>query len=236
MGAGALLVSDSLLQYIGTLRPAEVDPPAQRQIHRPEQEVAPTERPPLGLKTVRGDYYGKKAYDYELNRDSDQKWLKEFDAVHQGLSGITGPVLDIPCGTGRFFEVYESLGLSFIGRDVSHDMLVQAQAKCPGGDIAIGDIEHIDLPDNLVEASVVIRFLDKLPEDEMAVVLKEVGRVTLRRILAGNIIGDRVERRRRSWVHRFDVFKQAVHDAGFKIVGKAPIRPPEMNVWMLEAV
>ena len=38
-------------------------------------------------------------------------------------------LLDIPVGTGRFFELYDSLGIEVIGADVSEDMISKSREK-----------------------------------------------------------------------------------------------------------
>lgn len=215
-----------LMQYL---------PPVSAQTKK-QAAVDDGNLPALDLASTRDHYVGRKAFDYDTKNIGSEKWQRETTAIAEGLEGITGPVLDIPCGTGRFFSLYRERGLPFVAMDVSEDMMAQARAKDSGAQVVHGDIENIPLGDKTVECAVVIRLLEKLPEDEMARALKEVGRVTSKRILCGLITGDHVERRPRSWMHRLPVFQQAVREAGFRIVGHAPVREPEMYVWMLERV
>lgn len=81
-------------------------------------------------------YYGEKAEKYEDARKNDKAWRKEQAAVEKLLT--TGPVLDVPCGTGRFTPLYLSRDIPFVGLDISEDMLTQARAK--GGDYIHGSL------------------------------------------------------------------------------------------------
>ena len=68
----------------------------------------------------RDKYYGQVAKTYN-NRKNNPKWDAEHNAVADMLK--TGPVLDVPCGTGRFFKLYRARGLEYLGADISQDML-----------------------------------------------------------------------------------------------------------------
>ena len=199
------------------------------------QSSGETPLPVLSLETVREHYFGKRAFDYDIGREKSAKWQKEHEAVKKSVADLSGKLLDIPCGTGCFFPIYRGYNLDFVGMDVSEDMMMQARTKDPDALVTYGDISQIPLPDKAVECSVCIRFLEKLPEQQMAQILKELGRVTSRRIVCSNIIGDAATQRRRSWIHRYNVFEKGVYDAGFQIRYRLPIRDPEMNVWVLEA-
>jgi ubiquinone/menaquinone biosynthesis C-methylase UbiE len=210
-------------------------PPVDRQAKQQfEQPAVKKEPKPLDLKSARNCYYGKKAFTYDANRENDEKWLKELYAVEKILKALGGGrVLDIPCGTGRFFEIYKKLGMDFLGMDVSEDMMLQARAKYPEANVMFGDIAHIPLADNAVDHSVCVRLLEKMPEAEMAAVIKELARVSSKRIICSLVTGDHVERRNRAWMHRLDAFKEAVASAGFAILGAEEIREPEMYMWTL---
>src|SRR5688572_1037332 len=93
--------------------------------------IDPSGLPPLNIAAVSGDYYGKKAYEYDLGREDSEKWKVEYAAVKEALTGLSGSLLDAPCGTGRFFPIYKELGFRVLGLDISEDMLHQAHAKDP---------------------------------------------------------------------------------------------------------
>lgn len=81
-------------------------------------------------------YHGKKAAIYDESRVGTAAWEAEHKAVESLLSD--GPVIDVPCGTGRFVELYRRRGIDAVGVDISHDMLAIAKRngmKCQHGSI-----------------------------------------------------------------------------------------------------
>lgn len=191
---------------------------------------------PLSLSTVRRDYYGKKAFEYDLGREDSQKWQLENQSVNEFLKDKYGKILDIPCGTGRFFSLYREYGLQFIGMDVSEDMMCQARAKDDKAEVIFGDIEHIPLEDKAVDYSLCVRLLDKIEEKEMMQAVVELGRVTSKAMLFTVITGPERQRRNRSWVHREGAMMHAIKEAGFKPIKAYEIRAPEMHAWECERI
>ena len=81
-------------------------------------------------------YTGKNAHNYDSSRKSSRKWNNEQNAVELSLTNIMYDdgihnILDIPVGTGRFFDIYDSLQPTpkVLGIDVSDDMLEKAKNK-----------------------------------------------------------------------------------------------------------
>lgn len=70
-------------------------------------------------------YHTKRAKDYEKDRVSQPSWRSEFEYLETIAKGLGRDleVLDIPCGTGRFFPIYEQLDWQIMGADISEDML-----------------------------------------------------------------------------------------------------------------
>lgn len=108
-------------------------------------------------------YYGDKARRYEESRKATDAWKREDEAVATLLT--KGPVLDVPCGTGRFAPLYQSRNLPFLGVDISEDMLAQAREK--GGTYLQGSI--FTLPTNFIEpyTAVCIRLFHLLEPRDM---------------------------------------------------------------------
>ena len=185
----------------------------------------------LNLATTRKHYYGAKAWGYDLGNETSEKWLNEQIAIEQGLVGRSGIVLDIPCGTGRYFEIYRRLGLDFIGMDVSEDMMVQARAKDGKAHINYGDIMNIPLSDNRADYTVCTRLLNFFTEDEMKSAVDELCRVTKSLVLVGLFYAKRAERRNRCNVHSLSPFYDAVHTAGFIVSDEYEIRHPDYKVF-----
>ena len=57
------------------------------------------EFPPLSLKTIRKDYFGKKAFDYDLNRGDSDKWKREIVDIIDGRLYSGGDCLGIELAT-----------------------------------------------------------------------------------------------------------------------------------------
>lgn len=206
-----------------------------------QQQPAPVDAsglPPLNLAAVAGDYFGRKAFDYDLGREDCAKWKAEYDAVKEGLTGLSGALLDVPCGTGRFFPIYKELGFRVLGLDISEDMLHQARVKDPNAQLAVADFaKGLPIADKVADVTVCSQFLKFLTEPELAAAIRELGRVTKTRILASLFTGNQTVRGgKRNWVHALPVFKAAVEAAGFKLTASAPIDPHRgHHIWMMEA-
>lgn len=76
-------------------------------------------------------YRGRKAANYERRRRGQGRWRGEHRAVADWLPPRGGIVLDVPCGTGRFFGLYASRGAEVIACDISEEMLALAATKIP---------------------------------------------------------------------------------------------------------
>jgi hypothetical protein len=123
---------------------------------------------------------------YDEIREGTDKWKRETELVTELLQGFQPgtTVLDCPVGTGRFIELYEGMGFHVLGVDKSDAMLRQAQAKSKSdnsffrtGDATdLGDVGHFDV-------SLCIRLFRWISSDDVIKVLKELQRVTLKRII-----------------------------------------------------
>lgn len=115
------------------------------------------------------DYYGAIAANYDASRSRKPKWHNEIAAVRDFIE--QGPVLDVPFGTGRFVPIYRDKGLSFIGVDISEDMLAHARGKFQGIDARHGSAFDLQFVDNSFATAICVRFLEWLPLDQAKVVL-----------------------------------------------------------------
>ena len=185
----------------------------------------------LNYATTRKHYFGRKAVDYDLGRETSVKWQNEQSAISRGLRGVSGIVLDIPCGTGRYFGIYRHYGLEFIGMDVSEDMMVQARTKNKDADVRHGDIMDIPLKENTVDYSVCTRMLNFFSEAEMKSAVAELCRVTSKEALVGAFTAEKAERRNRCNVHPISAFVAAFDSAGYDITDGYEIRRPDYMVY-----
>lgn len=135
-----------------------------------------------------GKYHGAIAQGYDDKREQSEKWLIEQQIIEGMLGDIpTGNwVLDVPCGTGRFFQFYHDKGFVFRAIDASADMLMQAAQKVVDphkARLAQADVRALPLPDKSVDASVMVRLTRWLSPSDCQVALKELQRVTRDRII-----------------------------------------------------
>ena len=133
-------------------------------------------------------YYGGIASGYDKKRENDAKWKIEQQHIENMLSDIQSGdwVLDIPCGTGRFFKYYGERGFVFYGLDKSADMLKQAAMKVVDphkARLAQGDVRALPLNDRSVDASVMCRLTRWLSPGDCQLALRELQRVSRKRII-----------------------------------------------------
>ena len=136
---------------------------------------------------VGNDYFGKKAEIYEATRASSIFWRNENRFLEKTILKLTKEkdittVLDLPCGTGRFYEFYEDCNIAYIGGDFSDDMLNLANQaiKRPNLGQNLKMIStKIPLYNNSVDIVVCFRFLQWIiPLKEVKATLIEFHRVT----------------------------------------------------------
>ena len=123
-------------------------------------------------------YDGKKASEYDAKREGSNKWHKENDAVASLFPEGAKTVIDVPCGTGRFFDFYSTYGLNVMGVDVSGDMLLQARKKSQLAELRIADVRQ--LPKELTgkfDVAVCCRLTGWLDPHDLKLAIAELMRV-----------------------------------------------------------
>jgi len=135
-----------------------------------------------------GKYHGDVAGGYDAKREESPKWQAEQTIIEGMLSNMPSGhwILDVPCGTGRFFKFYAEMGYCFRGMDMSADMLAIAGQKVVDQDKARlmqGDVRKLKLGDKSVDASVMVRLTRWLSPEDCQVAFKELQRVTRDRII-----------------------------------------------------
>jgi SAM-dependent methyltransferase len=133
-------------------------------------------------------YRGERAWTYDAERCHSLRWAKEQCAVED--FAVTGPLLDVPCGTGRYFEIYQSRGLDFHGVDLSPDMLEVARRTYSEAKLTQGDIFSLPFRRQEFDTVVCTRLLDWFDPDEMqraVACLRAVGRSLVVSIRHGRV-------------------------------------------------
>lgn len=150
--------------------------------------------------------------------------------------------LDVPCGTGRVFQLFSQEGIKFVGADISQAMLLKAMHKPKSHiegllSLLVCDAEWLPFKDDSFDAVICIRFMFHLPREVQLRILKEARRVSRRWLI--------VEFRHRYTVrylilllrHRLGLLKEVkyrfskgdleklVHEAGLKLRAIFSTRP-----------
>lgn len=131
-------------------------------------------------------YLGATARQYNINRDHTEKWDREQAAIGGILATLArgSTLVDIPVGTGRFFELYARHGLRATGLDISPDMLEEARGNAKSAGLAIelrkSDIRRIDAGDGAFDTALCVRFMNWVDIAGLDVALSELARVSRR--------------------------------------------------------
>lgn len=132
------------------------------------------------------EYYGKEAEKYEEKRLEDPRHAhivkKQEEITSSFLKNENYKnILDVACGTGRFFKLYKG---KIYGIDFSEDMLKQARKK-KHFLLKKADASKIPFKNNMFDITITSQFIKHTPEYEK--VIKEMTRVTKK---GGKIIID----------------------------------------------
>lgn len=148
----------------------------------------------MEVQTLKKTYFGAEAQKYDRKRAGQRIWPIEQSVTREMLASIAAKedhltLLDIPVGTGRFFEYYKELSCQVIGMDVSEDMLSEAKQKSEQlaypVTLRLGDVFAISLPDNDVDVSLCMRLLNLFSFDDFSRALGELSRVSKQDIICG---------------------------------------------------
>jgi ubiquinone/menaquinone biosynthesis C-methylase UbiE len=136
-------------------------------------------------------YRGATATDYEQRRVGEPSWAREQAIVSSMLEVFPrdATLIDVPVGTGRFFEFYQARGLRPTGVDVSADMLTQAQQKAIEVGLAVtleaGDIRRLRFPNGAFDGAVCIRLFNLIALPDVVLGIRELARVSRRHVILG---------------------------------------------------
>lgn len=126
-----------------------------------------------------GRYLAQTATDYEKNRVGTRKWNGEDCKVREFLNDLpkTKSILDIPCGTGRFFPFYAEKGYKVLALDISPAMVAQSEAKA-GPNIRTDISSIFDITTcGISDVVVCIRFLNLIEAEDVKRAFAEMQRV-----------------------------------------------------------
>ena len=103
---------------------------------------------------------------------------KAVDAILTRTQVATSTLLDIPCGTGRFTDLWTDRGYQVLGADLALPMLLEARRKHPHATFFAADLAHLPFADDALDLGICIRFLHLVREPELRIrFLRELRRV-----------------------------------------------------------
>ena len=115
--------------------------------------------------------------DYDLlGEGAYARLLARFEALCRPLPRER--CLDCGCGTGAFTRRLRKFDLDLLGIDVSPGSIRSAQERSTGEDYRVGDITHLELPDQSADVAVFSCVLHHCPESQLRkTILAEAFRV-----------------------------------------------------------
>ncbi len=152
---------------------------------------------------------------------------------------VDGPLLDIPCGTGRMTEMLLERGYGVTAADISEAMMKHAKQKTAGYGSKVrfvtADIEDLRFEDASFDLILTLRLLHHIPPALHSKVLKQLHRKTRRWVImtfSNKYTLQNLQRNVRSFFTKFPrysispaLFRREVTDAGFEIVEYLPLLP-----------
>lgn len=126
---------------------------------------------------------------YDEDRTVEEIWGVEQEFVARWVETLPRGtrILDVPAGTGRFLEMFQRRGFTVHALDVSADMVAEIHRRYPelakSARVAVGDAEHLDLPDDAVDCVISWRFFHLIPAPVADRVLREFHRVCRGKVL-----------------------------------------------------
>lgn len=141
----------------------------------------------MRLDHLRAKYRGAIAESYEARRTGTEKWRIEQAAIESLIPRLAGPVLDAPCGTGRFMAAVNAAGKLYVGVDISGDMLSVALHQPVASEarhiLLEADILAVPLAARSMGSAICARFLNWLEPDDAAAAVAELARVASRSVV-----------------------------------------------------
>lgn len=139
-------------------------------------------------KQLAQQYFGKETADYDSARSSTpgRKYIVErkVEIMKKLLFKSGGKnILDVACGTGRFFPFYGKRKIC--GVDISEDQLKEAKKKAPKAMLLVADAEKLPFKENMFDTVITSQFVEHIPQYKQ--VIKEMVRVCKK---GGSIIID----------------------------------------------
>ncbi len=115
-------------------------------------------------------------YDSRYKDIQIHKYIEIFSRVDFQNSK---EIIDIGCGTGSFLGLIQSIsdnGRSFVGIDLSHEMIKIAHSKHPDIDFIVADSDNLPIKEGLFDRVLSVTHLQNLPEPKQTI--EEMSRIS----------------------------------------------------------
>jgi ubiquinone/menaquinone biosynthesis C-methylase UbiE len=92
-----------------------------------------------------------------------------------------GAIVDVGCGPGIYAKPCCELGFRYTGLDISRQMIEEAQKRfggLKGVEFKLCDSQHLPVPSNCAEAVLCLGMLEYVPEEDEALYLRDIIRIT----------------------------------------------------------
>jgi len=87
-------------------------------------------------------------------------------------------VLDLGCGNGRFFEIFNEKKVDYTGVDFSEKLIEIAKSKYPKGNFLVSSVFNLPFPDNFFDRVLCVAVFHHIPSKELRLnLLKEIKRI-----------------------------------------------------------
>jgi ubiquinone/menaquinone biosynthesis C-methylase UbiE len=169
-------------------------------------------------------YQGKSvAENYDAVRSGRRRWRDENAAVEKLMLGVTGSVLDVACGTGRFFPLWKKMKLDVTGVDCSQAMLNEASKKLRTAKVSVQDAAELPFGDKSVDSVVCVRLLNLVDEPTLKKILGQLCRIAKNRVVLTIAMGDEYVLKKTTAIHVRKKFMTEVKRLGWTVVASETV-------------
>ena len=124
------------------------------------------------------EWFGEEYLELYAHRDEEEA-RQQVAFFRQQCGLVSGPVLDLACGTGRHIQELQSLGYHAVGCDLSYTLLRTGIREYGPMPLARADMRHLPFCDGVFAG--LVNFFTSFgyfsAEDENAQVVREMARV-----------------------------------------------------------
>ena len=108
-----------------------------------------------------------------------------YVAVAKEITRVGGKVLDVGCGVGCMYDYLKGVGVEYTGIDISKRSLSAFKEHHPEADMRCASCFDIPFSDDFFEIAFCIMFLEHLHPEEYPKAIREMARVSKRRVIVG---------------------------------------------------